>query len=75
MKQLSIRELRSELPHIDDLLRHEGEILITRRGTPIARVLPIRTATKIPSHADLRARVPRLVRGSEEYIRADRDER
>jgi antitoxin (DNA-binding transcriptional repressor) of toxin-antitoxin stability system len=74
MKQLSIREVRSELPRLDELLSQEGEIVITRRGKPIARVLPARRAKGMPSHAGLRA-LPRLSRGSENYIRADRDQR
>jgi prevent-host-death family protein len=75
MKRLSVRQIRSELPRIDELLSQEGEILITRRGKPIARLLPARPVRSMPSHADLRASMPRLSRGSETYVRADRDER
>jgi prevent-host-death family protein len=75
MKQLSIRDVRAELPRLDELLSQEGEIVITRRGKPIARVLPARRAKGMPSHAGLRALMPRLSRGSENYIRADRDQR
>jgi antitoxin (DNA-binding transcriptional repressor) of toxin-antitoxin stability system len=75
MKQLTVREIRSKLPRLDELLSREGEIVITRWGKPIARVLPVRSVRRMPSHADLRARVPRLLRGSEIYVRADRDER
>ena len=75
MRRLSVREIRSELPRLDELLSQEGEILITRRGRPIARVLPMRPARSMPSHADLRASMPRLSRGSETYVRSDRDER
>jgi antitoxin (DNA-binding transcriptional repressor) of toxin-antitoxin stability system len=75
MKQLKVAEIRSELPRLEELLAQEGEIVITRRGKPIARVLPMRQAKGTPSHAALRALIPRLTHGSENYVRADRDER
>ena len=75
MKQLSIREVRGELPRLDELLSAEGEVVITRRGKPIARVLAVKAAQRMPSHADLRAGMPRLVRGSEAHVRKARDER
>ena len=41
MKNLNIREIRHELAHLDELLAREGEVILTRHGKPIARVLPI----------------------------------
>ena len=75
MKRLSVREVRAELTSLDKLLGKEGEVLITRRGKAIARLLPVRTAKTVPSHAALRASMPRLETGSERAIRSDRDER
>jgi prevent-host-death family protein len=75
MKKLSIREVRKELAQLDELVSREGEVVITRRGQPIARLLPLRSEAAMPSHADLRARMPRLEQGSEKHIRTDRDER
>jgi len=75
MKSLSIREVRRELAQLDELVSREGEVVITRRGQPIARLLPLRSKRRMPSHADLRARMPRLKKSSERHIRADRDER
>jgi len=75
MKSLSIREVRKELAQIDDLVSREGEVVITRRGKPIARLLPMRSEQQMPSHGDLRASMPRLKKGSERQIRAERDER
>jgi len=49
--------------------------LITRQGKPIARVLPVRGARPKPSHAELRASMPRLEIPSENLVREDRDER
>jgi prevent-host-death family protein len=75
MRSVSVREMRTALPRLEQLLAEEGEIVITRNGKPVARVLPTRSARPIPSHADLRSRMPRLEVGSEVRIRQDRDER
>ena len=75
MKKLSIREIRKELTQLDELVSREGEVVITRRGQPIARLLPLRSKRRMPSHADLRASMPRLKKGSEKYVRGERDER
>ena len=48
MKELSIREARQSLSHLDQLLELEGEVMITRRGEPIARVIPISRKRSIP---------------------------
>jgi prevent-host-death family protein len=74
MQKLSVREVRAALPQLEHVLREQGEVVITKRGRPIARVLPI-PAGAMPSHADFRATMPRLSVGSEHYVRADRDER
>ena len=75
MKNLSIREVRKELAQLDQLLSREGEIVVTRHGRPIARLLPLPSKLRMPSHADLRASMPRLAIGSEAHIRSERDER
>ena len=75
MKRLSVREVRAELPRLDKLLGNEGEVLITRHGKAIARLLPVRSARPVQSHAALRASMPRLKIGSERLVRTDRDER
>jgi prevent-host-death family protein len=75
MKKLSIREVRKELAQLDELVSREGEIVVTRRGQPIARLLPLRSKLGMPSHADLRASMPRLKKGSEKHVREERGER
>jgi len=64
--------MRTELGKLDTLLDSEGQLIITLHGQPIARVLPIRGK---PSHADLRAKMPKLTAPSEQWIREDREER
>ena len=75
MKQLTVRAARAELTRIDRVLSRQGEVLLTRRGKPIARLLPVRGGTPTVSHADLRRKMKRLSVGSEVYLRAERDER
>ena len=75
MQKLSVREVRAALSRLEDLLEQEGELVITRNGAPIARVLPAVRREGMPSHADLRSRMPRLSVGSEVLIRQERDER
>lgn len=75
MRKLSVREVRAALPQLEGILEQEGELVITRNGVPIARVLPAVRREGMPSHAELRRRMPRLSVGSEVLIRQERDER
>lgn len=75
MRRMTIRQMRAELGRLGEVLEDEGEVVVTRHGRPIARVLPLGGARKRPRHDDLRASMPRLARGSEEIVRADRDAR
>jgi prevent-host-death family protein len=75
VKKLSIREVRRELTQLDELVSREGEVVVTRRGRAIARLLPVRSPRRMPSHAKLRASMPRLRKGSERHVRSERDER
>jgi antitoxin (DNA-binding transcriptional repressor) of toxin-antitoxin stability system len=73
MKKLTIRETRQSLSHLDRLLAAEGEMMITRRGEAIARLTQINNKRPIPSHRDLRKRMPLMRKGSEKVVREDRD--
>lgn len=75
MRELSIREMREKLGSLDLLVQSEGEILITRRGVPIARLLPVKGTRHRPGHAELRSAMQRLETPSEVLIRDDRDQR
>ena len=75
MKKLNIREARQSLSHLDRLLAVEGEVMITRRGVAIARVVQIAQKRSILPHKNLRERMPRLRKGSGKMIREDRDAR
>jgi prevent-host-death family protein len=75
MKKLNVRRMRAALGRLDEIVAQEGEIVVTRRGRPLARVLPVRAARPMPSHRDLRAAMPRLAVPSEVLVRQDRDGR
>ena len=74
MKSITVRETRQGLSRLEELLA-EGEVTITRRGKPVARLLPIGEPRPVPSHKDLRDCIPRLRRGSERLQREERDAR
>ncbi|TRZ97978.1 MAG: type II toxin-antitoxin system Phd/YefM family antitoxin [Deltaproteobacteria bacterium] len=74
MKSITVRETRQGLSRLEELLA-DGEVTITRRGKPVARLLPIGGRRPIPSHKDLRECTPRLRRGSERLQREERDAR
>lgn len=73
--ELSIREVRQQLPQLQEILEKYNEIIITRHGQPLARLLPIGKKKQRPNHDELRAMQPRLMTPSEALIREDRDER
>lgn len=75
MRALSIREMRAALGRLDELLWEEGEVVITRHGQPVARLLPVRGSRQIPSRWRLRQSMPPITTASEMLIRQDRDER
>ncbi len=76
MKRLTIRQARENLTDLERLLAKEGEVMITRRGTPVARLLPVGVRRKpMPSHRKLREKMMRLRVPSERLVREERDER
>lgn len=75
MRTMTIRKIRESIGQLEEIVSESGEIVITKRGAPIARIIPIAGARIRPSHADLRQRIPPLATPSSELIRAERDER
>lgn len=78
MKIINIREIRQELGRLDDLLAREGEVILTRHGKPIARMLPIAPKSgtlRLPSLKWLRDKMVKQEIGTEVLIREDRDAR
>ena len=70
---MSIRELRDSLSSISEIVERDGEILLTRHGRGVLKLVPLEARHTAPSHADLRASMPRQSVPSEELVRQDRD--
>ncbi|MCC6347036.1 MAG: type II toxin-antitoxin system prevent-host-death family antitoxin [Nitrospirales bacterium] len=75
MKRLTIREARQALSDLDRILATEGEITITKRGKAVARIVQLERKAAMPSHRNLRERMPCAREGSKKLIREDRDAR
>jgi prevent-host-death family protein len=75
MRKLSVREARQALSHLDRLLAGEDELIITRHGRPVAKLVGLERRQPIPSHRDLRSSMPKVSEGSETVVREDRDAR
>jgi prevent-host-death family protein len=73
MRTMSIRELRVSLSAISEIVEKEGDVVLTRHGRPLVRLVPLNPVRGAPSHADLRASMPRMPVPSEQLIRADRE--
>jgi antitoxin (DNA-binding transcriptional repressor) of toxin-antitoxin stability system len=73
MREVTVRELRALLPSIEDRLRQEGELVLTRNGRPLARIIGLSRRRR--DNADLRAKCPPQAIPSEVLIREDRDAR
>lgn len=76
MKTVTIREAREGLSHPDQLFADGDEVIVTRRGEPVARILPIAPAKpKFRSLAAFRASQPLQTVPSEVLIAEDREDR
>lgn len=75
MQTLNIREVRDALSHLETLLDASGEIIITKRGKTIARIVPMQGKMLRPTHEELHRLTKKLKTPSERLIRDLRDER
>ncbi|MDP2809001.1 MAG: hypothetical protein Q8O34_02505 [Rhodocyclaceae bacterium] len=76
MRTITIREAREGLSHPEQLFTDNDEVVVMRRGEPIARILPIKTAKpKFRSLAAFRASQPFQTIPSEVLIAEDREDR
>jgi len=75
MRSLSIREVRAALARLEEIVEAEGELMITRHGRPVARIVPVERPREMRSHKDLRDSMPFQEVPSQILIRQDRDAR
>lgn len=76
MRTVTIREAREGLSHPEQLFAEDDEVIVTKRGEPVARILPIRPAKlKIRSLAAFRASQVPLDPPLSQTIAEDREDR
>ena len=76
MRTITIREAREGLSHPEQLFADDDEVIVTKRGEPVARILPIRPAKpKIRSLAAFRASQVPLDPPLSQTIAEDREDR
>ena len=73
MRTMSIRELRDSLSSLGEIVERDREIIITRHGRVLAKLVAPGPSRSAPTHSDLRASMPYLSVPSEELIRQDRE--
>jgi len=76
MRSVPIDEVSALLDHLEAVLQETGEVTLTRRGVPVARIVPVGEGRRlVPSRRALREAMPRIDPPSEGLIREDREAR
>ena len=75
MQTLNVREFRNAIPHLQEVLEKEHELLLVSNGEPIARILPVQARPRIQSLKWLRDQVGTILPDSTAMIREERDRR
>ena len=79
MQTINVRELRNTIPHLQEVLQREHELLLVSNGEPIARILPVAQPPKLQSLKWLRdqvgGQVGVVLTDSTAAIREERDRR
>lgn len=76
MKHFGIKETRQQLPDLIDRVEAGEEIVITRQGRPVARLVPAPGQRKfLPPLAEFRKRMGNLGTPSDRLVREERNER
>lgn len=75
MGTVTLAEAKAHLSHLLDQVEAGEEVVITRRGQPIARITPVEKPKQpIKSLAEFRRRMPRWRKSSAALLREMRDE-
>lgn len=75
MRTITIREAREGLSHPEQLFADDDEVIVTRRGEPVARILPIAPQPRLRSLKAFLARQPMQTIPSEVLLAEDREDR
>ncbi|KXW58492.1 antitoxin VapB47 [Ferrovum myxofaciens] len=75
MSTVTLAEAKAHLSHLLDQVEAGEEMVITRRGQPVARISPVeKPKHAIKSLVEFRSRMPRWRKSSAELLREMRDE-
>lgn len=75
MRAVTASEARQQLTALLDAVEAGEEVTITRRGRPVARLVPIATGmSPFPDRSELRDSIPAMESSSAETIRALRED-
>jgi len=76
MKHVDIKQARQELPDLIDMAEAGEEVIITRRGKPVAKLVAATKNRKLlPSLAEFRNDMSRAGTPAAQLLRAERDAR
>jgi prevent-host-death family protein len=76
MKQVGIKQARQELPDLIHRAEAGEEVIITRQGKPVAKLVAApKNIKSLPSLMDFRGRILKQGTASAQLIREDRDAR
>jgi prevent-host-death family protein len=74
MKHVGIKQARQDLPNLIDRAEAGEEIVITRQGKPVAKLIAAPKSPKpLPSLADFRKTIGRNGTPAEQLLREERD--
>jgi prevent-host-death family protein len=76
MKHVGIKQARQELPDLIDRAEAGEEVIITRQGKPVAKLVAApKTLKPLPSLVEFRKNITRAATPAAQLVRAERDER
>jgi prevent-host-death family protein len=76
MANISVRTAREKLPQLLDRVEKGEEVVVTRRGKAVARMVAVvREPRRLPSLAEFRESIGRKGTPSVRLVRAERDAR
>ncbi len=75
MKELTIREARAGLSHPERMFADADEILVVRRGQPVARILPVAPRRRLGALRQFLLQQPLQPVTSETLLKEEREER
>ena len=77
MPEVNVRDTRDQLARLLDAVEAGEEVVVTRRGTPVARLVPVDAdmMTPFPDRSALRAALPPMRSPTVDVVRTLREDR